>query len=269
MNVRQVAKGTRRRSIGLFLIVTRGVFIISLLMFLAGCAAGGDVRKPIPSDFVAARQTADRLVIVLPGRGDNLASLQDKGVATIIQKAWPDADVILTGLTMPFYRQGRASSRLHDEIIQPARRDGNREIWLLGISLGGMGALLYEHDYPGQIDGLLLFSPYLGDGKIQQEIRDAGGLKAWNPGPEKGLSSETFQRELWRTLKNFAAQNQQKNATWIAYGADEPFRKPIEMVSPYLPSNQILMMPGKHDWSLWIPAIEQLLEKAGDHGASK
>ena len=60
------------------------------------------IRSPNGSATYAAAQLAQRLVVVLPGRGDDLASLQRKQVAQTIQRAWPDAYVILTGLSMPF-----------------------------------------------------------------------------------------------------------------------------------------------------------------------
>jgi hypothetical protein len=241
---------------------SRAFLHITILLLLGGCAAGGDVRKPIPTKFFAAAQPASRLVVMLPGRGDDLDSLESKGMASIIQKAWPDADVILTGLTMPFYRQGQASKRLHDEIVAPAQTVPGREVWLMGISLGGMGALLYEHDYPGQTQGLLLLSPYLGDQAIQDKVRSAGGLKTWDPGPSQALNPESFQAELWHTLKDISNHPQRAQSIWLVYGADEPFRTPIELMSPALPASNVLMLPGRHDWSLWIPAASELLHRA-------
>lgn len=181
-------------------------------------------------------------------------------MAGIIQQAWPDADVVLTGLTMPFYRQGQATRRLHDEIIEPARQHGAREIWIMGISLGGMGAILYDREYPGEIHGLLLLSPYLGDDSIHDGIRAAGGIDRWNPGPARSLDADTFQRELWRTIKLWSGKPPRTSSVWLAYGTDEPFREPIELMTPVLRPTHVFAMPGRHDWKLWIPAARTLLE---------
>ena len=232
------------------------------ILALVGCAAGGDVTRPVPKAFVSAPQTAHRLVVMLPGRGDSLQSLEQNGTAKLIQQHWPDADVILTGLTMPFYRQGRAIQRLHDEIIVPARRPAYREVWLVGISLGGMGALLYDQQYPEQMDGLLLLSPYLGDDAIHREIRNAGGLAAWQPGPPEPVGPDTFQRELWRSLKSWSQRPQRTQSVWLAYGADEPFRHSIEMMAPLLPPDHVIVLPGKHNWVLWTSALGPLLDRA-------
>lgn len=238
------------------------LLLVASVLALTGCAAAGDVTRPIPKTLVHAPQPAHRLVVMLPGRGDSLQSLTDTGVAALIQQRWPDADVLLTGLTMPFYRQGRMPQRLHDEVIEPARRPAYRQVWLAGISLGGMGALLYDREYPDRIDGLLLLSPYLGDEAIHDEIRQAGGLADWQPGPPQPIGPDTFQRELWRYLKSWSARPQRTRSVWLAYGADEPFRQPIELMSPLLPSDHVVMLPGQHDWALWKPALRALLQRA-------
>ena len=199
---------------------------------------------------------------MLPGRGDSLQSIEQNGTASLIQQHWPDADVILTGLTMPFYREGRAVQRLHDEVIVPARRPVYREVWLAGISLGGLGTLLYDEQYPDQMDGLLLLSPYLGEDALHRRIRDAGGLAAWQPGPPQKMGPDTFERELWRSLKGWSKRPQRTRSAWIAYGADEPFRAPIELMTPLLPPDHVILLPGKHNWTLWKTALGTLLDRA-------
>ncbi|SFN35157.1 hypothetical protein SAMN05216289_11629 [Dokdonella immobilis] len=233
-----------------------------LVLVLGGCAAGGDVSRPIPTATVAAPSAAHRAVIVLPGRGDDLDSLQRRNLAAVIQRHWPEADVILTGLTMPFYKEGRATTRLHDEVVAPMRERGYREIWLLGISLGGMGAILYEHEHPGETDGILLLSPYLGEAALQDEIRNAGGLAKWKPGPHQALGPDTFQRELWRTLKSWQDHAVRAQAIWLSYGTEEPFRTPIGLMAPALPADHVLALPGRHDWDLWLRAAGTLLDRA-------
>lgn len=240
----------------------RNLASVVLVFLISGCAAGGDVRKPIPTEFFAAIEPAHRLVVMLPGRGDDLASLKRRGMAETIQAAWPDADVILTGLTMPFYRQGKAAHRLHDEVIEPQQRAGNRDLWIVGISLGGMGAILYEREYPDEADGLMLLSPYLGEKAIHNEIRASGGLSGWDAGALQASNADTFQHELWRTAKTWRDAPARASVVWLAYGTNERFRKPIELMSPALPADHVLMLPGGHDWTLWTTALRQLLDRA-------
>ncbi|MEO8810850.1 MAG: alpha/beta hydrolase-fold protein [Rhodanobacter sp.] len=245
----------------------QGVLLTLALCGLGACAPGGDVTRPIPTQFIPAPQPARRVVVMLPGRGDDLAGLQRQDVARLIQQAWPDADVILTGLTMPWYRAGLATVRLHDEVIAPIEARGQRKVWLAGISLGGFGALLYDRAYPDQVDGMLLLSPYLGEAKIQDEIRAAGGLAAWQPGPPQALGPETYQRELWRYLQHWSSDRERTQTVWLAYGKDERFRDAIELMSPSLPTGHVFMLPGHHDWTLWKPALRKLLQAADNASA--
>lgn len=241
----------------------RLAILAAWLPVLGGCYASGNVAKPIPvARYFAPQPPARRLVVMLPGRGDSLAGLQRHRVAQIIQRQWPHADVILTGLTLPFYRQGRAPQRLHDEVIAPALARDKRTLWLAGVSLGGMGALLYDRAYPGQAHGLLLLSPYLGDAAIHRKIRAAGGLRAWQPGPPQPMTPDTFQHELWRSIRRWRHRPERTCTVWVAYGASERFRKPIELMTPLLPPDHVLMLPGHHNWTLWTPALEALLERA-------
>lgn len=231
-------------------------------LLLAACSAGGDITRPIPKLFVPAARPAHRLVVVLPGRGDSLNSLAGSGIAQLIHRQWPDADVILTGLTMPFYLQGRATERLHDEVLVPAEARHYDQVWLAGISLGGMGALLYERAYPDAIDGMLLLSPYLGDRPIYRQIMAAGGLAKWQPGPAQPLGPDTFQRELWRSIRRWSTHPVRTHSIWVAYGAQEPFADRIRLLGSQLPADHVFELPGHHDWDLWTPAAQTLLEHA-------
>jgi hypothetical protein len=233
-----------------------------LVLLLAACSAGGDLTRPVPTLFVPAMQPVRRLVVVLPGRGDDLDSLARRGIVQIIRRQWPDADIVLAGLTMPFYRQGLATERLHDEVIAPAQARHYEQIWLTGISLGGLGALLYDRAYPGEIDGLLLISPYLGDEPLYREIQGAGGLAHWQPGPPRPLGAETFQRELWRSIQQWSADSARTRSVWVAYGDQERFADRIALLGTQLPPAHVFKLPGHHNWKLWKTAARTLLEHA-------
>ncbi|MBP1475834.1 hypothetical protein J7I44_16155 [Frateuria sp. MAH-13] len=244
------------------------VFGPLVALLLAACSAGGDITRPIPTRWVSATQPPHRLVVMLPGRGDDLQSLGTRGIAQTIQQHWPDTDVVLTGLTMPFYREGRAAERLHEEVIVPARRRHYDQIWLVGISLGGMGALLYDRSFPGDIDGMLLISPYLGDKAIYREIQAAGGLDRWRPGPVETISEANYQRELWRYIQHWSETPERTASIWVAYGDKERFRDRIALLATQLPPGHAFELPGHHNWTLWQPAATTLLEHARPEAGS-
>jgi len=244
--------------------------LLLMLGMLAGCYPKGDASKPIPTVLVPSQQQpAHRLVVVLPGRGDDLAALQRTGIAAAIQSQWPDADVVLSGLAMNYYLQGGATRRLHDEIIAPARTRGYRQVWLLGASLGGLGALMYDGQWPGTIDGIVLMAPYLGEKPLLRQITAAGGLARWNPGPlPEKIDGHNFQHELWRHLQSWAREPSRANNVWLAYGDHDYLRDTMPSLAPLLPPSHVLVRPGSHDWSVWTPASVEILGAINAHASS-
>lgn len=242
--------------------------MLALLGTLAACGPLGDPSRPIPTTFVPAQGKAERLVVVLPGRGDDLRALRRSGMVEAIQQAWPDADVLLAELAIRYYQDGNAATRLHDEVIAPARRRGYREVWLGGASLGGMGTLLYDKAYPGEMDGLFLLAPYLGDRAIHQEIVAAGGLGRWQPGPAQPMSDATWQRELWRSIKGWQADPAKARKVWMATGDRDRLREANALLATVLPADQVFIRPGGHDWQTWTPATREMLQAAGRKAAA-
>ena len=227
---------------------------------LLGCYPKGDPSRPIPTSLLAAPQTAHRLVVVLPGRGDDLDGLRGSGIAAAVQSAWPDADVVLTGLALDYYLQGQAVPRLQREVIAPARARGYREVWLLGASLGGMGALMYDRSYPDEIDGIVLLAPYLGEQPLLEEISAAGGVAHWQPGPvPTAVDSDNFEQELWRHLKTWSTDPSRARNVWLAYGDRDRLRAAMPLLAPLLRPQHVLVRSGGHAWSVWSPATREIL----------
>ncbi|HEX2545044.1 MAG TPA: alpha/beta hydrolase [Ramlibacter sp.] len=234
--------------------------LLSLGM-LFGCFPRGDPSQPIPTALVNAPETARRLVVVLPGRGDDVEGLRRSGIAQAVQSAWPDADVVLTGLALGYYMEGQAEIRLHNEIIQPARRRGYAQIWLVGASLGGMGSIMYDRAYPNQVDGLVLLAPYLGEESVLARIRAAGGVAAWQPPPKPGaVTADNFEVELWRHVQAWARDPAAARKVWLAYGRRDRFAPSMPLLVPVLPATNVLVREGGHDWTVWSPVTREVLQ---------
>lgn len=253
----------------------RSCVLMAVFCLLGGCGLvkrvfGDDPSGPIDQVTMFAPRTGQRLVVVLSGKGDSLGSLQDSGVAEAIQGEWPDADVTLAVLPLPLYEIGEAMPRLRNEIIAPAKGKHYKEIWLVGASLGGMGAILYDTTYPGKVDGIVLLSPYLGDKDIQHEVLDAGGPATWNPGPREKVNETTWQREIWRHIHDWATQPSTNRRVWLAYGEKDKFRDSMDILAPAMAKGHVITEPGKHKWSTWTPlttAVFQAIdrERAATH----
>lgn len=228
-------------------------FLLSVLM-LASCATLEGTQALIPVETIAARAAGDgkRMVIVLPGRGDDLAALKATGIAALIQESLPDAEVVLVGLTFPYYTEGRSAQRLHDEIVLPARQRGRRDIYRAGASMGGMGVLLYEREYPNQLSGLVLMAPYMGDASLIDEIRAAGGLRRWSAGPVPGqLNGDNVGREEWRVAQSWLDNPGRARSVWLICGQGDQFHPAAQMLASLLPARNYFAPEGGHSWRVW------------------
>ena len=236
---------------------------LALILTLCGCVPPSDPGKPIPTLLLPAQQPAQRLVVVLPGRADDLDALRRSGMTEAIQTAWPDADVLLAELTLGYYMQGRAAERLHVEVIAPAReRGGYREVWLAGASMGGMGVLMYDQLHPGEMDGLVLLAPYLGDAKQLREISDAGGVAQWDAGASQEMAPDNWQHEMWRHIQRLSRNPDEARRVWLAFGDRDRLRKSMPLLIPALQQDQVMMRKGGHTWTVWSPAMGEVLRQA-------
>jgi len=218
---------------------------------LAGCFTIGDSKAPIGTVSVPAPRPAGErtLVIVLPGFGDDAQDMKDHGLAEVIQESWPEADVLLTSATFAYYRDGKLVPRLHEEIVERAFHGGYRRIWLAGASLGGMGALLYEREHPGELTGLVLFAPFLGGKELLDEIRAAGGPRDWDPGPVPAeMTRENYQRQVWKMVKGWADRPDLAHRVWLVCGTDDPLMSYARQLAAALPENRFMEIPGGHTW---------------------
>jgi pimeloyl-ACP methyl ester carboxylesterase len=234
-----------------------------LLMVLVGCTAQGDPSRPPPTVLVPATTTpAHRLVVILPGRADDLMALRNSGAVQAVQSAWPDADVLLAELTLDYYNTGVAPLTLHNQVLGPARSRGYREVWLAGASLGGLGTLMYDASYPGEMDGLILLSPFVGERALLEEISQAGGVAAWDPGPPQAITELTWQRELWRHIRGWSLHRDSGRRVWLAYGDSDWLKPSMPLLVSTLPADQVLVRQGGHSWSVWSPALADILQRA-------
>ena len=227
------------------------ILILLAALILAACAPIGDSSLPIPSEIIRAPQPSAvrTLVIVLPGRHDEGRGENERGMARSIHEVWPQADVLLAAATFAYYRDGKLVERLQQDIVAPAQRDGYRRIWLAGASMGGMGAMLYQRAYPGQLAGVVLFAPFLGERALLEEIAGAGGVRRWEPGPlPPQVDATNYQRQIWKYIRE---QQTFSSRVWLACGSDDFLLSSARLLASTLPEGRFVEMPGGHDWRTW------------------
>ena len=231
--------------------------IVLLTLVLTGCASPDrePPRVPVTSQSFergSALPKRDRILLVfLPGRGTTGKDFVRQGFLSTLDQTPPRVavDSVTVDLTLPYYERRIATRRLHDDIVAPARAAGYRRIWLVGVSMGGLGAIFYDHDYPGEISGIVALAPFLGEKNIVAEIEAAGGLERWHP--RQPLASDDFQRQLWLAIRAGRYGQPGHLPLVLGYGTHDRFAYGHRLLDANLPPERVFRTFGFHDWATW------------------
>ena len=218
---------------------------------LTGCSSAFLRSTPVPIPTRATRASdagpAATLVVFLPGRGGSMADFYREGFVAVMQEAGVRADTITVDAHLGYYFKRTVLERLQVDVLQPARGRGYRRIVLVGVSLGGLGALLNERDYAGSVDALVLLSPYLGkDVRLFDRIAAAGGPAAWAAGRDPLAGG--VEEQIWTFLGTRSAQ---LPPTWLLCGARDSLGPGHRLFATLLPTTQVRTIGGAHDWPTW------------------
>ncbi len=195
--------------------------------------------------------TREILLVMIPGAYFKSGDFAAHGFVSAVRRHGAAAEVLESGLPPAHYLDGDVAPWLHAHVIAPAR--GGRELWLLGISLGALGALLYAQAHPGKVAGMILLAPYVGSRGLVAEILDAGGLAAWDPGT---MTPGNFERPLLAGLKAGLPQN-----LYLGYGQADRFAPASRLLAQCLPASHVVTRPGGHDWPVWEQLWDDILTK--------
>lgn len=230
-------------------LVAGGVTIVTVASW--GCIGPWTpAPAPVPTRQLAPMPPGGEcLFVFLPGRGDRVGVFGREGFAPLLAAHGIRAEAVEVDLHLGYYARRSIDSRLHQDVILPARARGVREIWLVGVSMGGLGTLIYNHHYPGQADGLVLLAPFLGNRKVVDEIAAAGGLAAWRPGVP--LAPDDWQREVWTWLQEWTGPRASPPALVLGYGLADSVARSNRLLAEVLPAPRVFTVEGKHDWREW------------------
>lgn len=198
------------------------------------------------------------LFIFLPGRGDRGMDFARKNfIEAVRKKAFP-ADILAADLHFGYYREGTALMRLKDDIVDPAKEEGYAHLWLVGVSAGGLASLIHAFKNPGDITGMVLLGPFLGEDEIIQEIESAGGIRRWYPGD---IRDDDYQRKLWRGIQNYARSDTRSPVIYLGYGKSDRLSHSHDLLSTALPPERVFTIEGGHDWGTWKKLFDGILER--------
>lgn len=219
----------------------RAVAVIALCC--AGAACGprvGPIETPIPMRVHGDAAAAEHVYILLPGLRDDLDTFAETGFIDIARKALAGrerAAFVAVDAHLGYYQDRSIERRIRDEV---AARFAGKKLTVVGVSLGGVGALATERRFPGLFSRIVLFAPFLGRRDQIERLRNGTG-----PLPGDDLDRELF--DLWKWLVNGDA----KPPITILYGRDDDFRIAYEYLAERVPAISFRVTDGGHRWRVW------------------
>lgn len=254
-------KRLRTRSIA----ATAGIVALALL---AGCGLvprASTVPLRVLSDSAVCGSRPDTLLVMLPGASSLPEEFLREGFVVALRERRLAVDVVLVDAHPGYYKDRTILERLQADVIAPARAKGYRKIWLVGVSLGGLGALIQAMAQPADADGLMLLAPYLGERRVSDAVAADGGLKAWRgdaPDAAPNAAPDDVDLRLWRWLQAFATNAAQRPPLYLGFADGDRLAPANRLLAASLPPDRVFTTRGGHDWPEWRLLWTRMLDRS-------
>jgi pimeloyl-ACP methyl ester carboxylesterase len=225
------------------------IYMMALFaLILSGCLR--EAKVPIPTIYHETNTMSDNctLFVYLPGNGDSPEAFEKNGLFRSLQERGIATEVAGVDAHLGYYSDNSLVARLKEDVIEPARIRGVRNIWLVGNSLGGVGSLMYIRKHADEIAGVVLLGPFVGDKEIIEEIKRSGELLSWDPG---NVTETDWQRQLLVWLKEYVHAGHYSPPIYLGYGKNDRFAYAQDLLAANLPPERVIAIEGGHDWQTW------------------
>jgi len=224
-------------------------FLICISVLCSACIGIPPTEVPLPSIKLASPDARnDTVIVMFPGRGDRADSFVNEGFDRTGQEF--GLDTIATDAHFGYYMKRSLTTRLHEDIVLPARKAGYEKVWLLGISMGGFGSLLYASEHPEQVDGVILLAPFLGNSSSIKEVVASGGLKSWDA---QSSALEDYEIAVWTWLRD------SETPVILGYGESDDMADGYRRIlTDVLEPSSVYTLEGGHKWTTWKPLWDQI-----------
>ena len=232
---------------------------ITAALGMSACSQKRPPVAPLPVQYYEAGNTPSAtLLVLLPGIHDPIEEFETHGFIDAVHQSEQPCDLVSVDAHYGYYDADTIVERLHQDVIIPAQEAGHSDIKLVGISLGGYGALLYANRFPTEIDTLVLLAPWLGSDESIASITAVNGLEHWRP---DAMANETSLQAIWLQRKEHASSATDFPELYLGYGTMDKFQQAHTLLAGTLPDNHVFTVVGGHNWTSWKQLWKQLLKE--------
>ncbi len=205
-------------------------------------------------DLLPGRSADKVALIMLPGAKNTPQQLVEHGFIRAMRERGLPVDAIALNAHSDYYLERGIIERLLHAALDEIKAQGYRRIWLMGISLGGLGSMLCATQRTADIEGVLLLAPFLATRGIIAEVKRAGGLARW-----QAQDDGDHERAFLAGLQAAPFHESRFPRVYLGYGRDDHSVAASELLAVCLPRERVLSAPGGHDWDTWRRLWEGLL----------
>jgi len=192
------------------------------LLALAGCVRPRPATVPLRTVSYPGSGKPRTLVVLLPGRRDRPEDFGRERFPEIAARAGARVDMIAVDAHMAYYLNRTVVDRLREDV-----------------------------------NGLVLFAPYLGEDPVIREVSAADGIRGWRP-PEP-LAPDDYQRRVWAWLKGYERGPEGRLPLYLGWGRSDGFARANGLAAQALPPERVFTAPGGHGWKAWRSLWEQFV----------
>ncbi len=241
------------------------VSLAAVALILLGLLVGGCsyfAKKPLETvTYKTTSKNGHRnLIVFMRALYGNHKTFEKEGFVAMVRDKGLPYDMVAPNAHLAYYYARTLDKRLREDVIEPARAAGYTKIWLAGVSMGGLGSLLYLRNYPADsgITGIVLLAPFLGEREILEEIIQAGGVRRWDPGD---YDDSDWQRLLWDWLKTYDRQQDRLPPIYLGYGDNDGYAMGQGLLAAILPPEHVIVIPGTHSVTTIKKIWSRMLDK--------
>lgn len=229
-------------------------------IFIVSCSMIFKVNEPIDLLWDKTGDKTESLIIFLPGLFDSADKFKKESFFSIAREEGIKADMVAANTNIGHLGERVLIKRIEEDVFKHIESVGYKNIWMVGVSIGGLSSLVYFQKHEKDFCGLVVLAPFLADDDLLEEIKKKGGVRKWLPEAGKLKDSVDEQMEsIWLWL---GAKKDTSNI-YLGYGKHDRYIAGSRLLEGLLEKNNVIKVKGKHDWKtgrkIWR---EQLASRA-------
>ncbi len=224
---------------------------------LTGCFRLLTAPSPMKAERELTEPPAKCLVVFLPGIADRATTFATEGFIDALKERHLSVDTVAADATVGYYLRGIEAPALEHDVVGPAAAAGYEQVWMVGVSMGGFGALHYAATFPSRLDGVLVLAPHLGEETVLQRIRDAGGVEQWEPPSPERFHGPNYTEDTWRWLKGRSGHPQ----LYLGVGSLDLVTGDAALLAPAA-DHVLREQGGGHTWATWRRLWNRFLDES-------